>query len=217
MPRYCFIEWCRKTSYKNPDRKLCRFPKNTKTFLCDQHFPAKFFGKKKLKESSYEKIKTILRDKGISVPTEPLAEKVRKNKRKFSRKCIIPHCQLSDTSTIPPLKFVIFPKKDNELYDVWVAKCNLSKEESAKVYKYVCEKHFLNKTDPVPNCNLTATGNVKRKYQLSKFIQEMGETTDGPKPTDKYRDNSEVKAFHYHICHCSEFIEHFCSLRTTTI
>lgn len=207
MPRYCFIEWCRKTSYKNPNRKLFRFPKNTKTFLCDQHFPSNFFGLKKLKESSYEKIETILKEKGISVPVEPLAERIIKNKRKYSRRCVIKHCQLTDRSTKPPLKFVIFPKKEHELYDVWVKKCNLSKEESAKAYKYVCEKHFLDKADQVPNCDLTSAGNATRTYQLSKIIQEMAKenvTTDGSQA-----ENSEVKAFIFHNLF-REFITSFC-------
>lgn len=195
MPRYCFIERCRNTSYKNPNRKLIRFPKNTKTFLCDQHFPSTFFGKKKLKESSYDKIESILKEKGISVPLEPLAEKIMKNKRKYSRRCVISHCQLTDTSTTPPVRFVIFPKKDSKLYDVWVKKCNLSTADGAKACKYVCEKHFSDTSDRVPNCNLTSTKlKAKRTRQLSKFIQgdtKENVTTDESQ-ADRCQPNSEV-------------------------
>lgn len=190
MPRYCFIDWCRKTSYKNPNRKLIRFPKKTKTFLCDQHFPSKFFGKKKLKESAYEKIEAILREKGISVPVEPLAEKIIKNKRKYSRRCVMEHCQLTDTSTKPPLRFVQFPKKDSELYNVWVKKCNLSKQESTKAYKYVCEKHFIHKNDLVPNCNLTSSVNLKRKIQSTGTTDNMSKKNEAT--TNKYQQNCEV-------------------------
>lgn len=200
MPRYCFIQWCRKTSYKNPNRKLVRFPKNTKTFLCDQHFPSNFFGKKKLKESSYEKIKIILREQGIRIPVERLADKIMQNKRKYSRRCVIKHCQLTDTSTKPPLKFVIFPKRDSELYDVWVDKCKLSKDDRAKAYKYVCEKHFLDKADLVPNCNLTSAGTLKRTYQLSKMMKEIpteNATTDAFQEDRLQPSNTEVKALYF--------------------
>lgn len=197
MPRYCFIEECRESSYKNPSRKLVRFPKNTKTFLCDQHFPKKFFGKKKLKETSYEKIKSILEEKGISVPMEPLPEKTMKNKRTFSRMCVVKHCQMTDRSTKPSLRFVIFPKTDTELYDVWMEKCNLSKADRTKAYKYVCEKHFLDKMDPVPNCNLTSPANLKQTYQFSKFIEDEIVTT--AKQVDGCLGNLEVGALKFFL------------------
>lgn len=192
MPRYCFIDWCRNTSYKNPNLKLIRFPKNTKTFLCDQHFPSKFFGKKKLKESSYEKIEIILKEKGISVPVEPLAEKIMKNKRKYSRRCVLKHCQLTDRSTRPPIKFVQFPKMGSQLYDVWVKKCKLTKGECAKTYKYVCENHFFDKNDPVPNINLTPKRNLENSIQYSRSIQATSDTSTTDKATDKNQENYQV-------------------------
>lgn len=187
MPRYCFIESCRKTSYKNPNLKLIRFPKNTKTFLCDQHFPSKYFGKKKLKESSYEKIEAILKEEGINVPAEPLAEKIIKNKRRYSRKCVVKHCQLTDTSTKPPVKFVQFPKKGSRLYDVWVKKCNLTKVENDKTYKYVCENHFLDKNDQIPNFNLTPLRDMENSIQLTESVQATNECL-----TNRNQANCEV-------------------------
>lgn len=210
MPRYCFIESCRETSYKNSKRKLFRFPKSNKTFLCDQHFPAKFFGKKKLKESSYDKIRALLEEKGINVPVKPLAEKIVKNKRKFSRMCVVKHCQMTDTSTKPPLRFKLFPKTDNELYDVWMKKCNLSRAESTRAYKYVCEKHFLNKADVVPNCNLTPLENVKRTYQFSKLNPEVTDKSVTTAQEDKRPGNPEVEALYSFHKLIRKFIPLFC-------
>lgn len=175
--------------------------------------PSNFFGKKKLKESSDEKIKIILKEEGIPIPAERLADKIMQNKRKYSRRCVIKHCQLTDTSTKPSLKFVIFPKKDSELYDIWVEKCNLSKAERAKAYKYVCEKHFLDRADLVPNCNLTS-GPLKRTYRLSKNATE-NVTTDTSQEARPQR-NSEVKAFIFFRIK-SKLILRFFSLRGRAI
>lgn len=138
----CFIIGCGRTKYKNPGAKFVEFPKNEQTFICDLHFPKSFFLKKKLKNTSYSEIAKIVQDQNLKIEKNINGlNTIQKEKRTFSKKCIIENCKSTNIS-LPKIALYKFPNESSDLYKIWLEKCNLSESDRKKSCKYVCGKHF---------------------------------------------------------------------------
>lgn len=138
MYRKCFVKGCGNNSQNCLGKTFFRFPKDGKTFICDNHIPKDFILKKKLK--SYIDVENSLRAQNIELPKFE-RRKIAKKTVFPSKKCSMKHCIQTNLS-VPKVKFFQFPKSGTDLYKIWVSKCKLTENSEKLICKYVCERHF---------------------------------------------------------------------------
>lgn len=158
----CYYKDCGKSVNSIPKPVFFAFPQRSNSFLCADHFPKSLFGKKKLKQSAFNKVQQILEEENIIIPKTKIAEK--KRNVIVSRKCVFQHCNTIKTQKP---RFFKFPDSKSPLFKEWLEKCNM-RNENLPIYNYVCEKHFdsysFNKKkkikNAVPNRNLSVSSNL---------------------------------------------------------